>query len=192
MAVQVILRFRMVAMKPRFFVLLLCASLVPAVQARAKTILPDSCGDDGVKFDVKAEKEQPPPVPPADGKALIVFVGTVPYESSLARWPAIRYGGNGAWVGANKGNSYFTLTVDPGVVNVCVSAQGVMRGMAKDLVDMKTITAEPGKIYYLEARFGMIGGNQGGVVTFALAPLDENEGRYRVKAWKLATWKTNK
>jgi hypothetical protein len=83
-------------MKPRFFVLLLCASLVPAVQASAKTILPDSCGDDSVKFDVKTEKDQPAPVLPAEGKAQIVFVGTVPVESALARFPAIRFGVNGA------------------------------------------------------------------------------------------------
>jgi len=179
-------------MKPAIFVVLLCAPLLATMQAPAKTILPDSCGDDSVKFDVKTEKDQPAPALPAEGKALIVFVGTVPYESALAKFPAIRFGVNGTWVGANKGNSYFTLPVDPGVQNVCVSAQGVMRGMAKDLVDMQTFTAEPGKVYYYEARFGMIGGNGGGVLTFGLAPLNENEGKYRVKAWKLATWKTNK
>lgn len=179
-------------MKFRHVVFLLCASLLPAVQASAKTILPDSCGSDSVKFDVKTEKNQPPPAPPADGKAQIVLVGTVPVESALARFPTIRFGVNGTWVGANKGNSYFTVDVAPGAQNICVSAQGVMPGMAKDLVDMQSINAEAGKVYYFEARFGMIGGNGGGVVTFGLAPLNENEGKYRVKAWKLATWKTNK
>lgn len=183
----------MVGMKAKLFLVLLCAPLVSGVCASAKTVLPDSCGSDSVKFDVKTEKDQPPPAAPADGKAQIVLVGTVPNEGALMHWPAIRFGINGAWVGANKGNSYFTLDVAPGAQNICVSAQGVMAGMAKDLVDMQTFTAEAGKVYYFEARFGMIGGgNGGGVVTFGLAPLNENDGKYRVKAWKLATWKTNK
>jgi len=180
-------------MKSRMFVFCLCVALAPAAQARSKTVLPDSCGSDSVKFDVKAEKDQPPPGAPADGKAQIVFVGSVPYEGPMARFPAIRFGVNGAWVGANKGNSYFTMDVAPGEQNVCVSAQGVMPGIAKDLIDMQTFTAEAGKVYYYEARFGMVGGgNGGGVVTFGLAPLNENEGKYRVKAWKLATWETDK
>jgi hypothetical protein len=182
----------MAAMKPRHALLLVCGLLVFASLAQAKTILPDACGDDGVKFDVKTEKDQPAPAAPVDGKAQIVFVGTVPMEGALTRWPAIRYGVNGAWVGANKGNSYFTLEVNPGVQNLCVSAQGVMRGIAKDLVDMQTLNAEAGKVYYFEARFGMMGGNGGSVMTFGLVPLNENEGKYRVKAWKLSTWKTNK
>ena len=179
-------------MKSKILLLLLCAPLVSGVCASAKTVLPDSCGSDSVKFDVKTEKDQPPPAAPAEGKAQIVLVGTVPVESALARFPVIRFGVNGTWVGANRGNSYFALDVAPGPQNVCVSAQGVMQGMAKDLVDMQTFNAEAGKVYYLEARFGMMGGPGGGVVTFGLAPLNENEGKYRVKAWKLSTWKTNK
>lgn len=181
-------------MKTRFFLTLLCFSLVFVMAARAaKTILPDACGDDSVKFDVKTEKDQPPPAGPDAGKAQIVFIDTVPYESAMARFPTIRYGMDGAWVGGNKGDSYFTLTVDPGVHNLCVSAQGVLRGMAKDFVDQASVTAEAGKVYYFETTFGVIGGMAGGgVMTFGLAPLDEKGGKYRVKAWKLATWKTNK
>jgi len=44
-------------MKPSLGALLFCASMVIAVQARA-TILPDACGDDKIKFDVKTEKSK--------------------------------------------------------------------------------------------------------------------------------------
>ncbi|MGA3159626.1 MAG: hypothetical protein ABSC77_00300 [Terracidiphilus sp.] len=47
-------------MNPRLVVLLLCAPLL-AVCARAKTILPDACGDDSVKFEVSTLKNQPAP-----------------------------------------------------------------------------------------------------------------------------------
>ena len=181
-------------MKTKLAFSVLCFSLVFAnsALAKTKTVLPDACGDDGVKFDVKTESDQPAPAGPEAGKAQIIFIDTVPYEGALARFPVIRYGVDGAWVGANKGDSYFVLTVDPGVRNVCVSAQGVMRGMAKDFIDQATVTAEAGKVYYYETNFGVIGGNGGGVVTFSLSPLDEKAGKYRVKAWKLATWKANK
>jgi hypothetical protein len=188
----------MVAMNPRLVVLLLCASLIPAMQARAKTktILPDACGDDSIKFDVTpfSRNNMPPPAPPEAGKAQIIFVGSVPYEDK--GFPTIRFGVDGAWAGATKDNSYFAVTVDPGVHNLCVSAQGTMHAIAapaKDFVDMASVTAEPGKVYYFMAAFNVIGGrNGGGVASFGLTQLNEAEGRYRVKAWKLATWTTDK
>jgi hypothetical protein len=47
--------------------------LVFALQARA-TVRPDACGDDKIKFEVSTQSNQPPPAPPADGKAQLVFV----------------------------------------------------------------------------------------------------------------------
>ena len=64
----------MTSIKPALFLLLLCASLLAAVQAKAKTILPDACGDDKIKFEVSTKKHQPPPASPADGKAQIIFI----------------------------------------------------------------------------------------------------------------------
>jgi hypothetical protein len=112
--------FTMVAMKARLVLLLLCASLLSAVQARAKTILPDACGDDKVKFDVTTQKNQPAPAPPADGKAQIVFVENQEAKATL-HYVTVRYGVDGAWAGANYGNSYFAVTIDPGVHHLCVT-----------------------------------------------------------------------
>ncbi|MGA9068957.1 MAG: hypothetical protein WB424_01805, partial [Terracidiphilus sp.] len=64
-------------MKPRVVVMLICASLLAAMQASAKTILPDACGDDSIKFEVSTQKDQPPPAPPAAGKAQIVLIETL-------------------------------------------------------------------------------------------------------------------
>ncbi len=55
-------------MKPSLGALFLCAFLACAAQVWATT-LPDSCGDDKVKFDVKTEEGQPVPAGPAEGKA---------------------------------------------------------------------------------------------------------------------------
>ena len=94
-------------------------------------MLPDACGDDSVKFDVKTEKGQPAPAPPPAGKAQIVFIQNFEKPSNTWMSPTIRVGMDGAWVGANQSNSYFTLTVDPGVHHLCVSWQAVWSVLKK-------------------------------------------------------------
>lgn len=200
----------MTLMNPKLAALLLCASLVPAMQARAKTILPDSCGDAGIKFDVSTKKNQPAPAPPEAGKAQIILI-----ESGRG---VARYGMDGAWVGANDGDSYFAAAATPGEHHLCMSFQipAIVGGKIKqESVRMLTFTAEAGKVYYFEASSGAIGGSAGsttyvhntggatggqmvhsggsaGMPIFGFDQLDEDTGKYRIKAWKLATWKTNK
>jgi hypothetical protein len=96
------------------------------------------------------------------------------------------------------------LTIAPGLHHLCVNAQG-----AKKAVGVTSFTAEAGKIYYYEASTTVTRSGGGMVTTTAangtmstgMAPghlsasfqfneLSEDEGKYRVKAWKLATWKT--
>jgi hypothetical protein len=182
----------MVAMNPRLVVLLLFASLLP-VCARANTILPDACGDDGVQFDVKTQNNQPLPAPPPAGKAQIVFIenedGPIAVELVKPMYATVRFGLDGAWVGANYNNSYFVVNVDPGVHHLCVSWQSSL-GMLKKSVDMASFTAEAGKVYYFAAQINP--GDKNENPTLVLSQLDDDAGQYRVKAWKFATWKTNK
>jgi hypothetical protein len=185
----------MAAMNPRLVVLLLCASLFPAVQAKAKTILPDSCGDDSVTFDVSTKKDQPPPPPPAEGKAQIVFIEDENAKLDSFRYANVRYGLDGAWVGANYGDSYFIIDVTPGVHHVCANVQAskLWLGIFKKAVDMATFTAEAGKVYYFSANMKVTrSGDDSRTFDFTFSPIDEEEGRYRVKAWKVATWKIKK
>jgi hypothetical protein len=60
-------------MKPGLSALVLCASLACAGRAWVTT-LPDSRGDDNVKFDVKTEARQPLSAGSAEGKSAIVFI----------------------------------------------------------------------------------------------------------------------
>jgi hypothetical protein len=180
------------AMKLRLVVLLLGASLLPAVQARA-TILPDACGPDNVKFDVKTTEQNlatPAPAPPEAGKAQIVFIESLWPNCNYGCGIVARYGMDGAWIGANKGNSFFSLSVAPGTHHLCVSIQGGgLQGNAftKIGIDMASFSAEPGKVYYFAAEFNVIRSGGGGVTQFALSPLDEDTGKFRVKSSKLAT-----
>jgi hypothetical protein len=179
-------------MKPKLSVLLLCASLLPAVQALAKSpaILPDGCGDDSVQFDAKQEKEKPAFTGPVEGKALIVFVETMPNEMRVQS--TTRFGVDGAWVGANRGDSYFTVSVDPGEHNLCASMQSAPSRMKKTFTQMASVTAEAGRVYYFEAQVNVIGGQNIGIAEFGFSQLSDTEGKYRLKAWRYATSKPKK
>jgi len=175
-------------MKLNLSAILLCASLVFAVQVRAAT-LPDACGDDNVKFDVTTQKGQPAPAPLADGKAQIVFIENENQMIGTFMYATVRFGMDGTWEGANYNNSYFAVTVDPGVHHLCAGWQSVL-GMIKKNVDVASFTAEPGKVYYFAANVKVIpDGKNNATYDFSLSQLNDDEGQYRVKAWKLATSK---
>jgi hypothetical protein len=165
-------------MRPSLSALFLCASLACVGQVWATT-LPDSCGNDKVKFAVKTEEGQPVPAVPAEGKAQIVFIESENQPIGPFMHATVRLGIDGAWVGANNGNSYFALPVDPGVHHLCASWAGKN-------VDATSFTAEPGQVYYFGAKVTV---NSKYSVTFGLSPLNEDEGKYLVKESKLSTSK---
>ena len=178
-------------MKLRLSAFFLCASLAFAVQARA-TILPDACGDDKVKFDVSTKSKQPAPSAPEAGKAQLIFIENENHMIGPFMTATVRFGMDGAWAGANNNNSYFAVTVEPGVHHLCVSWQSALP-MLKKSIDVASFTAEPGKVYYFAATVKVIPtGDNSANYDFALSQLDDDEGKYRIKAWKLATSKPNK
>lgn len=161
----------------------LCVLFALGNQLRATT-LPDACGNDKVKFDVTTQEGQPAPAPPLAGKAQIIFIEDQNEEHNPWHpWDIVRFGMDGAWVGANKGNSYFTLDVAPGLHHLCVSWQGATRGVKN--FDLAPVTAEPGKVYYFAAEVteSQYYGN------FSFTELNDDQGRYRIKAWQLSTSK---
>jgi hypothetical protein len=161
-------------MKQIVAMLSFCVCLGAGVQARCAK-LPDACGDDQVKFDVTTQEGQTAPAPPSASKAQIVFI-----EDGGGRRDTVRFGVDGAWVGATTGNSYFTLEVAPGIHHLCASWLGGTREF-----DLAPVTAEVGKVYFFAAE-----------VTrsqyywhFDLSQLNDDQGKYRVKTWKLSTSK---
>jgi hypothetical protein len=166
-------------------ILLLLASLVLAAQARA-TVLPDACGDDKIRFDVTAQSGQTAPAPPPAGKAQIVFVENEDHMIGPFKYATIRFGLDGAWAGANYNNSYFVVNIDPGEHHLCASWQSSL-GMIKRYIDVASFTAEPGKVYYYAANVKVTSaGDSGSNIDFNLAPLNDDQGHYRIKAWKQA------
>jgi hypothetical protein len=174
-----------ILMKPGLSALVLCASLACAGRVWATT-LPDSRGDDKVKFDVKTEAGQPLPAGPAEGKAEIVFIENENQKVTPFHSATVRFGMDGAWVGANKGDSYFVLTVAPGVHHLCASWQSDLGTLKKD-VKATSFTAEAGQVYYFA---GEIVASRDTVI-FNFSELNEDEAKYQLKSLKLSTSKPN-
>jgi hypothetical protein len=177
-------------MNPRLVALFLCASLLSVVQARAKTVLPDACGEDKVKFEVTTQKNQPVPAGPEAGKAQIIFVETVDKINTgqcISCGVVTRVGVDGAWVGGTKDKLYFVYSVDPGEHHLCVGWQSALAGL-RQKVSMDNFTADPGNVYYYQIKvtLDMTYDDTSGL-SLELVPLFADQGKYLVKLSNLAS-----
>lgn len=181
-------------MKKLALILLLAIAFLPTARAK-ELVLPDSCGDNKVQFDIVTEKGKSPLDPPPAGKALIVLIETV--EKPGMGWLGCpgcnyesRFGMDGAWVGAMKGNAYVATPVDPGEHHLCAV-------IGKKNVGVEAVTAEAGKTYYYEAKYVGVGtrrpggtsgqGTYGVDVSVFFTLLSEDEGKYKVKTSERST-----
>jgi hypothetical protein len=181
-------------MKLKFGALFLCVLQVPMTMV-GKTVLPDSCGDPKVTFDVITAKKPPVPVTPADGKAKIVFIESInnSFGCGMATFgcnPTARVGIDGAWVGATQGNSYFSVDVAPGEHHVCTGWQSSLGHLSK-MVGLDSVNAEAGKVYYFEIKVSVKVHNYGGAQetdrNLDFTQVNEDEANYRIKISELAT-----
>ncbi len=129
--------------KPLLFALAL--PLLFASRAHAGA-LPEGCGDDSVQFKIKTAKGQSAPAP-EPGKAQIIFIQSL--DGAFDSQPSSRFAIDGAWAGANRGPSFFAVSVAPGTHHVCASRQTSVRA-EKENVGVATLNAEAGKVYVYE------------------------------------------
>jgi len=179
-------------MKPRLAQVFFCISLAYATQGWAGT-LPDSCGDGKTVIDVTVHKDRPAPALPEAAKARVVFIETADKNALPV---TTRVGLDGAWVGANKGNSYFESTVLPGEHHVCVDWQLAHRYL-KDRPAFDVFTAAAGKSYYFVVKVGWTANvspiqytRYDGDMTLELSAVNEDEGKYMVQNSKFSTAKS--
>jgi Protein of unknown function (DUF2846) len=122
---------------------------------------------------------------PEPGKALIYFVQETGAGNCLGAC-VTRIGLDGAWVGAFRHNSYFSVSVDPGEHHACVSLQSVT-ALGK-LEAFAHVTAEAGKVYYL--------GTQAFVKTsttrLEMNPVDSDQARHLIASFPLSVSQPNK
>jgi hypothetical protein len=111
------------------------------------------CGANNTQFDVKTDKSQHPQGQVPEGKALVYIFEQIRTDPHYHMFGAatIRIGLDGLWIGANHGNTYFYFAVDPGDHSLCANWQSSIGRLSK-LASAVTMTAEPGQVYYFQAK----------------------------------------
>jgi hypothetical protein len=139
-------------------------SYVPPINPEA------ACGASDVEFDVKSDYQGKHLPEVAAGKAVVYFVQT--QRIAVINHITAKIGLDGAWVGANQGDSYFFATVDPGEHHLCASWQSDFAKQRE--VSLNNLTAESGKTYYFLVR---ITGDGRAVDSFDLVKLNSDEAQ---------------
>src|SRR5208282_4913089 len=77
-----------------------------------------ACGPKDVQFAAQAAASQPF-TQPDTGKSLVYVVEVFDKVVGEISRPTLRVGVDGKWVGADKGNSYISFSVEPGEHHLC-------------------------------------------------------------------------
>jgi len=123
---------------------------------------------------------------PPDGKALVYVVQTMVDAPVIGGNKATtRVGLDGAWVGANHGDSYFTFPVDPGHHSVCTDWQSVLYTRS-GLASAADLDAQAGRIYYFRVSVRDVTNYRSGDVE--IESIDKSEARLLMGKSKYATF----
>jgi hypothetical protein len=150
-------------------------------QEPAQNRVAASCGPAYLDYKVNLDRSQHGPMPTQSGKALVYFIhqAGLPNESRIA-YPTTKYGLDGKWVGANHGDSWFAVAVDPGEHHICTVLQS---SIFRPRVELGQFTAEAGKSYYFRTQLV----TSGSVDLLELEPIGSDEAGYLYSEYPLAT-----
>jgi hypothetical protein len=132
-----------------------------------------------VKFDVKNDKSQHTLGQPEPGKTLVYVIQDIgPATHCLGMCVTTKVALDGAWVGANHHNSYFSFAVDPGERHLCAKLQAAFEPDTRPVVlahftALVHFTAEAGKVYYFRTR-DLFASNGD---LFDFDPIDSDQGK---------------
>jgi Protein of unknown function (DUF2846) len=130
-----------------FTLLFVASALAQAPQAGSTA----ACGRNNVSFKVKLDESQHTLAQPDPGKAQVYFFHDAGTGVTLG-YPTVKVAIDGTWVGAQHGNSYFPVSVEPGEHHVCVTLQS---SLVAQRVELAHFTAEAGKVYYYRTQLVM-------------------------------------
>jgi hypothetical protein len=128
-------------------------------------------------FEVKLDQSQHTLVQPEPGKARVYFVQDIGAVNCLGGCET-KIGLDGAWAGANKQNSYFSVSVEPGEHHVCVN---LSPQFSPPTVAFAHFTAEAGKVYYFRTR-PFLAKDQ----LLNIDPIDSDEAKYLIASYPLS------
>jgi len=143
--------------------------------------LTSACGPANVNYKVSLDRSQHVPVPLEAGKALVYFLqddGSGVGGTSLGS-QTTRYAVDGAWLGANRGNSWFAVAVAPGEHHVCTALQSSL----VQRLELAHFTAEAGKSYFFRTRRFV----SGYAYLMDFEPANSDEAGYLISLYPMAT-----
>jgi hypothetical protein len=139
-----------------------------------------ACGPQNVSFDVKLDDSQHTIAQPDPGKAQVYFIqAKSPKPYAIGGTVVSTIGIDGTWVGENKSDSYFLVSVEPGEHHVCANVQATYLGHTMELSHFK---AEAGNVYYFRER---VVPTPAGVYLF-LDLVDSDEAKYLIASYPLS------
>lgn len=142
-----------------------------------------ACGPKSTNFDAKRDEFQHALEQPEAGKARIYFIQDIGAVHCLGACITTKIGVDGAWVGADQHNSYFSVSVEPGEHHVCANRQSHF-AQANQMIALAHFAAEAGKVYYFRTRtFGTE--NQ---VILDLDPIDSDEAHFLIASYPLSVF----
>jgi hypothetical protein len=159
-------------------VLLLAAS---AFAQKDSAAVAAACGPKNETFEVKRDETQHTIAHPEPGKARVYFVQDIGEVKCLGGCWTTKMGLDGAWVGANQHNSYFSVSVEAGEHHLCANLQSHV-GWIGRMVALKHFTAEVGEVYYFRTR--VIGSTSQEL--FDLDPIDSDQAKYLIASYPLS------
>ncbi len=163
-------------------VTLLFATTAFAEELSSNPIAP--CGSGSANFKVSLDNSPHPAAQPSPEKALVYFIHDAGTSAVLA-YPTTKLAVDGAWVGANHSNSYFSISIDPGEHHVCATLQS---RLFANRAEFAHFHAEAGKVYYYRTRIVM----SGQVELLDLDLIDSDQGKYLTQSYPLSTSKPTK
>lgn len=157
---------------------------VPALAQQPTAPIPAACGSNTTAFEVTVDPSQHTLQQSGAGKALVYFIQDDGPDGNHQHF-ITKVALDGAWVGAYKNNSYFAVSVEPGVHHVCARVQSKSR--IGDTLALAHFTAEAGKTYYFTTRFpGGLNALYPVPPYLLLSRLDSDEADYLISLYPLS------
>ena len=174
-------------MKTALIVILLAASAF--AQELSVAAAESACGPADTRFAIKIKPGIRTLQQPDSGKALVYVVEDQKFRA--INDVTARVGLDGVWVGANRGDSYFFFSVEPGEHHLCTDWISEFLPDGR-LVSLAPLTAEAGKTYFFRVRttggMGSITDNRWSTdgASIDLDPVNSDQGKLLIASSALS------
>jgi hypothetical protein len=139
------------------------------------------CGATKTSFKITLAKGDNNPPQHEAGKALVYFIQDDNFPGLVGKF-TVRWGVDGKWVGATRGNSYLHLTLDPGVHHICADRVALV-GLGAETAMHSTVDSDG--VYYFRVHNNFEGKN--GLPPVILEALDGDQGKLLTQQFKVST-----